>query len=157
MPTHVYHPTNTPPTLWDRLLVHPLDNAVALMAVMFGLTSGSSVLMPGFVPSSTMDEMAWPVVALVSSVLLLGGVIGLLGLHWQGDTVSDGWALERLGWLLSSAGFLVYSIGVGASYLGSLYSWGVPLGLALGCALRVWSVVKIERGTRQLIKEVRTP
>lgn len=157
MPTHVYHPTNNPPTLWDRLLVHPLDNTVALLAVMFGLTSGASLFAPDFIPSATMHELAWPVVALVSAFLLGGGVVGLIGLHWCGDTVSDGWALERLGWLLSFAGLLVYAISVGASYPSSLYAWGVPLGLALGCALRVWSVVKIERGTRQLIKEVRNP
>ena len=157
MPTHVYHPTNTPPTLWDRLLVHPLDNAVAFLAVMFGLTSGVSILLPGFIPSASMDQMIWPVVVAVAVFLMAGGVLGLTGLHWSGDTVSDGWALERLGWLLSAAGFLVYAISVGFSYANSLYAWGVPLGLSLGCALRVWSVVKIERGTRQLIKEVRTP
>lgn len=157
MPTHVYHPTNNPPTLWDRILVHPLDNTVALLAVMFGLTSGVSLMHPGFIPSASMEEMAWPVVSLVAVFLLGGGVVGLVGLHWQGDTVSDGWALERLGWLLSFAGLLVYAISVGASYPNSLYAWGVPLGLSLGCALRVWSVVKIEQSTRQLIKDVRKP
>lgn len=155
MPTHVFHPTNNPPTLWDRMLVHPLDNAVGAISVLFGLTAGMSLVVSGFSPSASVDDMPWGVIFALSVFLLAGGIMALVGLHWTGDTVSDGWALERFGWLLSSAGFIVYTIAVYSSFPNSMYSWGVPLMLSLGCALRVWSVVRIERGTRQMIREVR--
>lgn len=157
MPTHVFHPENNPPTPWDRLLVHPMENAVAALSILFGLTSAFALIVPGFVPSNAMADMSWPIVACVAIFLAGGGLMGVIGLHWQGDTVSDGWGLERFGWLLSFAGFLVYALTVAVAFPNSLFSWGTPLGLGLGCALRVWSVVRIERGTRKLIKEIRTP
>lgn len=155
MPSHVYHPLNDPPTWWDRVLVHPLDNAVALLSFLFGITAGSALLFPQYVPSTSMDNMPSAVVAAVALFLAAGGVLEILGLHWWGDVVSDGWAFERFGWLLSVGGFTTYAVAVAISYPNSTYAWGVPLVLSLGCLLRFWSVVKIERSTRRLIAEVR--
>lgn len=155
MPTHVFHPTNTPPTLWDRLLVHPLDNAVATISVLAGLTAGLSLLVPGFAPSKALGVMPWGIIMGLGVFLLAGGIMAILGLHWLGDTVSDGWALERFGWLLSFAGFIVYTISIYTTSPTSMYGWGLPLVLGLGCALRVWAVVRIERSTRRMLLEVR--
>lgn len=155
MPTHVYHPTNTPPTAWDRILVHPLDNIVALISVLFGATAVGALLAPGFIPSSSMEQMPVALVAVVALFLVAGGGLELSGLHWWGDVVSHGWALERFGWLLSFGGFVTYSVSVSWHYQHSLYAWGVPLMLGVGCLLRFWSVVKIERSTRRMIAEVR--
>lgn len=155
MPTHVFRPTNDPPTLWDRLLVHPLDNTVAAISVLTGLTAGLSVLVPGFQPSAALEVMPWGIIAALSVFLVGGGIMAVIGLHWMGDTVSDGWALERFGWLVSFAGFIVYTISIYSALPGSMYGWGLPLVLGLGCALRVWAVIRIERSTRRMISEVR--
>lgn len=157
MPTHVYHPLNSPPTWWDRVLVHPLDNTVAAISILFGLTCTAALIYPGFIPSTAMDGMPWGLVCIVAAFLALGGVLELIGLHWTGDVVSHGWALERFGWLLSLGGFATYAVSVFYYYPNSLYSWGVPASLGLGCLLRFWSVVQIERSTRRLIAEVRKP
>lgn len=155
MPTHVYQPSRTPPSWWDRLLVHPMDTTVAVMSLLFGVMVAFSLLVPEFVPSKSMDQMPSPVVALVSGFLIAGGALSLIGLNWWGDDVSHGWALERFGWLLVVGGFTTYSISVSWYYPGSVFAWGVPLVLALGGLLRFWSVVKIERATRLTIAEVK--
>lgn len=136
-------------------MVHPLDNSVALLSILFGLTAAFALIAPGFIPSASMDLMPSVIVAVVSVFLAAGGLLEFLGLHWAGDVVSHGWALERFGWLLSLGGFVTYAVSVSWHYPHSLYSWGVPLVLGLGCLLRFWSVVKIERSTRRLIEEVR--
>lgn len=155
MPTHVYHPTRVPPSLWDRILVHPLDNTASVISVLFGMTAVGALLFPGFIPSASMDQMPDLLVVTVSVFLVVGGLLELFGLHWWGDVVSQGWALERTGWLLSFGGFVTYAVSVSWHYPHSLYAWGVPLMLGMGCLLRFWSVVKIERSTRRMIAEVR--
>lgn len=155
MPTHVYQPARTPPSWWDRLLVHPMDTTVAVVSLAFGVVMAMSLLLDGFVPSKSMDQMPVPVVALVAGFLVAGGVLSLTGLNWWGDDVSHGWALERFGWLLVVGGFSTYAISVAWYYPGSIFAWGVPLILTLGGLLRFWSVVKIERATRLTIAEVK--
>jgi len=153
LPTHVYQPLRNPPTWLDRLLVHPLDMTVALIAFGFGLLVAISVASTTFSPSKSMDQMPLVVVVLVAVFLTSGGAISLVGLNWSGDEVSKGWALERFGWLLSLGGFAVFAISVSWHYPGSVFSWGMPLALSIGCLLRFISLVLIERSTRKIITE----
>lgn len=90
MPTHVFQPIRNPPRWWDRLLVHPLDTTVAVIAVLFGVLVVLSLVAPDYVPSKSMDRMPWPVVILVSGFLGTGGVMALTGLNWWCDNVSPG-------------------------------------------------------------------
>lgn len=155
MPTHVYKPVNNPPTLWDRLLVHPMDTTVAVVSLLFGVIIGLSICVPGFIPSQSMEQMPLFVAALFAVFTFAGGVLTLIGLNWWGDVVSHGWALERFGWLVSVGGFLGYAISVAWRFPDSVFAWGVPLALGLGGLLRFWSIVMIERSTRRTIAEVR--
>lgn len=155
MPTHVYHPTRSPASWWDRLLVHPIDSAVALLAVMFGALAALSMVTGGFTPSKSLDSMPTIVVWLFALFLVTGGVLALLGLNWPGEDVSTGWALERFGWLLSFGGFTVYTISVCWHYPGSIFSWLVPGVIAIGCLLRFRSLVLIERSVRRAVAEVK--
>ena len=155
MPTHVYQPTRNPPSWVDRLLVHPMDTTVAVLSLIFGTLAATSLLVPSFIPSKSMDQMPILVVILVSSFLAAGGVLSLIGLNWSGDDVSTGWALERFGLLLSGGGFVAYAISVSWHYPESVFSWIVPLLLGLGGFLRFACVLMIERHTRRTIAEVK--
>lgn len=155
VPAHVYKPLNDPPSLWDKILVHPMDFAVGLISVWFGVVTILAVIIDGFIPSPALEAIAPAIVFAVSTSLLLGGTTSLVGLFWNGDNLSTGWDLERVGWLMSTGGFISYSISVSMLYPFSVFSWGVPAGLALGCLLRFWAVVKLERNTRLMIAEVK--
>lgn len=89
-PTHVYHPTRSPVSWWDRLLVHPIDSAVAVLAVMFVSLAALSMVTGGFTPSKSLDSMPTLVVWLFTLFLVTGDVLALLGLNWSGDDVSTG-------------------------------------------------------------------
>lgn len=155
MPTHVYQPTRNPPSWWDRLLVHPLDSSVAGIAILFSVLTCLSLLVPEFIPSKSMDRMPWWIVVAVSGFLGTGGLLAIIGLNWQGDSVSKGWALERLGWMLACGGFATYAMAVCFHYPASIFSWSIPLALGGGAALRYWSVVRIEKTMRKTIAEVK--
>lgn len=151
MPNHVYIPLRTPPTWRDRLYIHSMDLTVAGIAVMFGLTVGLSLILPDFVPSRSMDKMPWPITMLISFFMGFGGILAIVGLYWRGDDASEGWARERLGWVLAAAGFFTYAISVGWSYPGSLFSWGVPFALGVGSYIRVEAIKRIEREVRRAV------
>lgn len=155
MPTHVYKPVHSPPSWWDRLLVHPMDTTVAVVSILFGALITLSLAVPSFTASPSLDSMPTFVGILLAVFLASGGALTLVGLNWTGDVVSHGWALERFGWLLSVGGFVTYAISVCRYFPESLFSWGVPLSLGLGGLLRVWSLVKIEQATRSTIAEVK--
>lgn len=155
MPTHVYQPSRNPPTWRDRLLVHPTDTTVALIAILFGVLVVLPLFFPDFTPSKSMDKMPWQIVVLVSGFLGTGGVLSMLGLNWWGDDVSKGWAIERFGWVLSGGGFATYAISVSWHYPESMFAWGVPLALGIGSIFRAWSIALIERATRRKVAEVK--
>lgn len=155
MPTHVYRPLRNPPTWWDRLMVHPLDTTVALVALVFSLLLALSVVFTDFKPSSSLEDMPTYICAAIAVAFAAGGTLVLVGLNWMGEEVSRGWALERFGWLLSAGGFIGYAIAVSWHHPASVFSWGIPSALALGALLRFWSIILIERSTRRTIEEVR--
>lgn len=154
MPTHVYKPVHDPPTLWDRMLVHPLEAIVSLLSLGFGAIVLSGLIIPGFSPSPSLQEMPFVIVLFEGIFLTLGGGLAFIGLQWFGDDVSTGWALERFGWLLAGGGFLTYAISVSWHFPSSVLAWVVPGTLGLGAILRCWVLVLIERHTRLTIAEV---
>ena len=155
MPTHVYKPVHSPPSWWDRLLVHPLDTTVAVVSILFGALVTLSLSLPSFTPSNSLASMPLWIAAPMAVFFTSGGVLALVGLNWWGDVVSFGWALERFGWLLAAGGLLTYAISVSWHFPESVFSWGVPLALGLGGLLRFGSLVMIERATRTTIAEVK--
>lgn len=91
----------------------------------------------------------------VSAFWTVGGILAIVGIFWFGDNVSTGWELERLGWILSAGGLLVYGVSTLWHYPESIYSWMTPTLLGLGGLLRFLSVYLIERHTRRVIAEVK--
>jgi len=128
---------------------------VGFISVFFGVVVHLSLLLPGFVPSKSMDQMPGILAALIGLFLIVGGGLALLGLYWRGDVVSLGWRLERSGWVLAAGGFFTYAMSVAWHYPGSLFAYGIPLLLGVGCVFRAWSVLKIEAGVRRVVNEVR--
>lgn len=155
MPTHVYHPSRTPASWYDRILVHPFDNGVATLTAIFGLVMLVALSRQGFNPSTSMMRLPVPGATAVALGCAAGGPLALIGLHWTGETVSKGWALERFGWLLVTGGLGGYAIAVAWNFPGSLYSWLVPAILAACALLRFISLVLIERNTRRTLSAVR--
>ncbi|CAN7465809.1 hypothetical protein LJR013_003186 [Pseudarthrobacter oxydans] len=156
MPTHVYIPSRNPPRWYDRLLVHPFDNAIGVLCILFGalmvaaLASGG-----GYNPSSSMMRLPVYIGFIVSSCIALGGILSLVGLHWIGETVSRGWHIERFGWLFVTAGLAGYAIAVAWHFPSSTTSWMIPGVLAAAAMLRFVSLILIERNTRTTLAAVR--
>lgn len=156
MPTHVYMPTRNPARWYDRLLVHPFDNAIGVLCFLFGALMVAALASGGaYNPSSSMMRLPAHIGFVVSSCLSLGGVLSLVGLHWIGETVSRGWHIERFGWLFVTAGLAGYGIAVAFHFPGATSSWMVPLGLAAASLLRFLSLIFIERNTRTTLAAVR--
>lgn len=155
MPTHVYQPTRNPPRWWDRVMVHPFDNAVGLLCLLFGalmayaLTTGG-----GYNPSSSMMRLPPLIGFVVSACLTVGGVLSLVGLHWTGDTVSRGWHLERGGWLFVTAGLAGMGGAIAWFFPASTNSWLLPSILALAAFVRWLSLIFLERNTRRTLAVV---
>lgn len=156
MPTHVYIPSRTPPRWFDRIMVHPFDNAVGFLCFAFGALMVAALASGGWYnPSSSMMRLPAHIGFVVSSCLSTGGVLSLVGLHWTGETVSRGWHIERFGWLFVTAGLAGYAIAVAWHFPGSTTSWLVPGVLALAAFLRFLSLIFIERNTRRTLTAVR--
>lgn len=156
MPAHVYKPLKDPPALWERILVHPLETTVLVAALVVGALVVASLAPGSFTPSQALKELPLVVVITVSTLLLVGAWLGTVGLFWVGDTVSTGWELERWGWILLCGGFQTYAGSVIILYPHSVFSWGLPAALGLGCFLRFVSVLLLERNTRRMIAQVRS-
>lgn len=156
MPTHVYIPPRTPPRWYDRVMVHPFDNAVGMLCFLFGLLMVAALSSGGaYNPSSSMMRLPAHIGFITSSCLMVGGVMALTGLHWIGETVSRGWHIERTGWLAITAGLAGYAIAVAWHFTASTTSWLIPAILALAAFLRFLSLIFIERNTRRTLVEVR--
>lgn len=150
MPTHVYPPNDPDNVTWqDRLLVHPMESTVGALSVLFGVLVALSLAIPPFDPSSSLEQLPTWVNLAVGLFLGVGGGLAMLGVYWWGDKVSLGWALERVGWSISGAGFATYGISVSWLYINSIFSWTFPLVLAAGCGVRFISVFRIERKVRR--------
>lgn len=155
MPTHVYHPLHSPPRWYDRLLVHPWDNIFAVLTTVLGLLMVAALARQGFVPSASIGKMPGGISLALALCCIVGGPLTLTGLHWTGDTVSRGWALERLGWLSVAGGLGGLSICIAYNYPSSVYTWLLPGAIAVGAVLRFVSLVLIERNTRRTLTVVR--
>lgn len=148
MPTHVYQPPQ-PVTWLGRLLVHPLDTAVAVIAVSMSAVITLSLIFPEFIPSSTLERMPAVISILAAALLGGGGVAAIIGLNWTGDNISTGWELERWSWLAAAGGFITFGISASYQYKDSVFLWLPPMILALGAVLRAASVFLIELGVRR--------
>jgi hypothetical protein len=156
MPTHVYIPPRNPPRWFDRVLVHPFDNAVGVLCLAFGLLMVAAMLSEGsYNPSASMMRLPPQVGFVTSACLVAGGVLSLVGLHWDGETVSRGWHIERAGWLFISGGLAGFGIAVAHFFPHSTTTWLIPLVLSAAAFLRFLSLVFIEKNTRKTLTEVR--
>lgn len=149
MPTHVYHPSRNPPSLWDRFLVHPWDNVMGFLVAAVGLLLGVSGIFPVDTgPFQNIEGM----VAVISTgiVLLVGGILAIVGLHWEDDdNVARGWQIERTGWILVSGGALSYLIAVLATDIDSALSSLTTIAILAGSSVTALSRWYIELATRR--------
>lgn len=156
MPTHVYIPPRTPPKWYDRIMVHPFDNAIGLLCLLFGgLMVVALASHGGYTPSTSMMRLPPYIGFSTSACLAVGGVLSLTGLHWWGEMVSRGWHVERAGWLFVTAGLAGYGIAVVYHFPSATVTWLVPLLLGSAAFLRFLSLVYIERNTRHTLSVVR--
>lgn len=154
MPSHVYIPVRNPPRWYDRVMVHPFDNAVGVLCILFGAVMLLALTVEDYHPSSSLLRMPQWIGFAVSASISVGGVLSLLGLHWTGESVSRGWHLERFGWLGVAAGLGGYGVAILFHFPGSTTSWLIPLVLTVAAFLRFLSLVFIERNTRRTLTAV---
>jgi hypothetical protein len=136
-------------------MVHPFDNAVGLLCLLFGVLMAVALLTRGgYNPSSSLMRLPPLIGFVVSACLTLGGALSLVGLHWTGDTVSRGWHIERAGWLFVTGGLAGFGAAVAWFFPGSTNSWLLPGVLALAAFVRWLSLILLERNTRRTLAVV---
>lgn len=150
MPTSSYSTLNEPPRFIDRILTHPYENTLLILFLAFGVSIFGQTAGDQIVVSPAVHQLLPDVLATFMAVLSLVGVaLAFVGLHWRGDTISKGWAYERLGLSFVAAAGVAYAISVGYIFPASLMSWGFPLVVAFASALRIGALVAMERRTRR--------
>lgn len=154
MPQHVYTPKRYPPTWWDRVLVHPMDHAAALIALTFGVLMALVYPITGAVPSPAFNNVPWWLNWGAGAFLLVGGAAVLVGLHWTGDKVSAGWGVELGGWALATGGLAAVALAFAAGQ--SPAAWMIPGILTLGALIRWWSLWMIIQRARRAVEEATT-
>lgn len=155
-----YTPLREPPDWRDRLLAHPMENAVACLAILFSVLVGISLFFDEFVPSESIDHFPIWLAAIFVLMIGAGGLLVLFGLNRRSkerENLVKRWATEKLGWSFTAAGLSFYGLSVLAVFPASLLAWSVPLILAAGAILRWRALSHIERDTRQLVAEVKPP
>lgn len=151
MPQHVYLPTRQPPKWYDRVLVHPMDHAAALIAAVYGVCL--SILFPatGQLPSDSFADLPEWIVFGSGLFLMLGGVLVILGHHWSDEMVSRGWGIEQGGWTFAGGGFVALALSFG--FTGNFTGIVLAGALGLGSCLRWLSLVLMRGGARALIEK----
>ena len=151
MPTHMDMPRGRRITWRDRVLTHPNDHAVAILATVFGVLMALTPL-TGLGPSKVMEQMPLWLVFLSGASMALGGVLTLVGLQWPKEPVSDGWAIEQAGWSGVFAGLASYAIAsayVTTAPAGAL----IPAVLTAGAAVRWLSFFYIRANARAAVED----
>lgn len=157
MPTKVFHPTTDPPRLWDRLRVHPMTNPVALGTALCGALLVMASVIPSYTPSQGLATAPLWLELLTGIMLLAGGLLAVVGLHWPGEGVDTGWAIERSGWALMAGGWLSTAIAMMASGVpGNSLVVVLILSIAAGSVGRFFAVLGIEARARRQVAELRT-
>ena len=150
MPTSSYSTFNDPPNFFDRILAHPYENILLVLFAGFGISIFGQAIGDQIVVSPAVHQLLPDILAtLMAALSLVGVALAFVGLHWRGDTVSKGWAYERLGLSFVAATGVGYAVAVGYIFPSSLMSWGFPLAVAFASTLRIVALVVMERRTRR--------
>ena len=155
MPQHVYLPIRNPPNWWDRVLVHPLAHAIAVIDTVFGALMTLAYPITGQVPSPAFNNVPWWLNFGAGAFLLLGGALVVVGIHWVGTNVSTGWKAELGGWTLTTGGLAAVAIAFAAGT--SPAAWLIPGILTLGSLIRWWALSLIIKTARAKAATNATP
>lgn len=157
MPTRVFHPINEPPHLWDRLRVHPMTNPIALGTALCGALLVMASVIPGYLPSQGLAAAPLWLELLTGIMLVAGGLLAIVGLHWPGEDIGAGWAAERSGWALMAGGWFSAAIAMMASGVpGNSLAVALIFSIAIGATGRFFAVLGIESQARRQVAEMRT-
>lgn len=149
MPRHQYVPDPRIPGWLNRLLAHPFENAVAVVALFFGITLFIVAVSDEVVPSKALDNLSFGLSALMGVTAFFGAAGTLIGAHWWGENLGKGWIIERSGLAGLSSFYLVYGVSVVYSFPDSWFSWLQPIILGGACAVRVIALTLTKRWIRR--------
>jgi protein-S-isoprenylcysteine O-methyltransferase Ste14 len=151
MPLHGYSTDRHPPTVADHLLAHPFELGFAA----WGVIAGSAGVLSAFsdaTVSASIDRLPDWLAAIVGVMLVIGGLLIWRGLLDDSEDLMVGWRFERVGLILSMAGWGGYGFTVAAMNPGAVLSWSVaPLVVAM-FAVRYRATRIEERRIRKAIR-----
>lgn len=151
MPLHGYSTDRRPPSVADHLLAHPFELGLAAWGVIAG---GAGVLSAASnaTVSASIDRLPDWLAAIVGTMLVLGGVLVWRGLLDDSEDLMIGWRFERVGLVLSIAGWLAYGVTVAAINPTAVLSWSVSAFVVAMYAVRFRATRLEERRIRKAIR-----
>lgn len=121
---------------------------VGVLAI--GVLNGVSVLAGAASPTSIRVQLSDRFLMAWAALLLVGSVVALVGLLWQGDWVT-GVEIKRPGLVAFSLACLAYAYAAG-----QLGSQGLAVAIINGgfCLIAWWRIAQVTRGIRQHRRDV---
>ena len=152
MPLHAYSTDSEPPSVWDHVLAHPFELALAVFGALCGLLSIFAAITPEATVSPSLDELPEVLGGLVGVLLIAGGAAIVRGLLDDSDDLMTGWRIERSGLILTGFAWAAYGVTIVSSRPAAVLSWGSALCVVLMVTLRFIATVKRERHIRRALK-----
>lgn len=155
MPHRSYLPRHKPATWWERVLMHPMENGVAVLAGYMGITNVIRVIsaledptrLPGLYPS-------W-LLLIIAALNISGAIYALVALHWKLlSDVGRSWAMERMGWSLIIASAGAYSVTVWYFFPEGTGNIPFRVIIAIAAGVRVISLFMIEKRVRAVQRKL---
>lgn len=153
MPDHNYRAAHEPPSRADHLFSHPFEHMAGVFNAVIGLILGITPFLTG--PILGLHELHPGVYLALGALMVTGGSSILIGLQWPPETITRGWDIERIGWLLTAGAWA--TVAVILSLVTPILLFGLIVSgfLVVGAGLRIAALTLTERRVRAGVTELR--
>lgn len=155
MPDRSHTPKSDPPTRMDHFKAHPDRAILSVVSIVVGILVTTAALVPGFVPSRSVEALALSPSISIGALLTFGGAWTWWGTITTHEEMRTVWNTLRSGLLALAFGWAGYAVSVLAAYPSSIIPWLTSLGLAATWGVSFWVARRGESYLRSLL--VRRP